>query len=59
MGISSLAVPPAHNTSSGSSSTGGALGVTPTALGAMVTPQWSGLGGIGLDGDKFTVMFPM
>lgn len=59
MGISSLAMPPAHSSSSGSSSAGGALGVTPTALTGMPMAQWPGLEGSSLDGDKFTAMFPM
>lgn len=59
MGISSLAIAPAHNPSSGSSSAGGALGVTPDAMGAAVKPPWSGVEGISLDGDKFKAMFPM
>lgn len=54
VGISSLAKPPAHN----SSSAGGALGITPVAAG---TSGGTGLGkvGIGLVGDRFTGMFPM
>lgn len=59
MGISSLAMAPAHRPSSGSSSAGGALGVTPAAPGTIVAPQCTGLVGMGLDGDKLTAMFPM
>lgn len=59
MGISSLAMPPAHSPSSGSSSAGGALGVTPAAPAAMVAPHCIGPEGMGLDGEKFTAMFPM
>lgn len=56
MGIASLVKPPVHSPSSGSSSAGGALGVTPAAPAAALC---IGLGGTGLDGDKFTAMFPM
>lgn len=59
VGISSLATPPAHSSSSRSSSAGGALGVTPVALSGTPMPKWSGLDGMVLDGDKFTAMFPM
>lgn len=54
VGISSLATPPAPSSSPKSSSTGGALGVTPVAHKGV----WSMLDNC-LVGDKFTAMFPM
>lgn len=59
MGISSLTEPPAPNTSSKSSSAGGALGVTPSGLGLGLMVVGAGVEGIGRDGIKLTAMFPM
>lgn len=55
--ISSLTKPPAQSLSCGSSSAGGALGVTPGD--AMFAVLCIGEDGIVLDGDRFTAMFPM
>lgn len=61
VGISSLVKPPAPSSSLGSSSAGGALGVTPagpweTAEGI---PQGGGLATMGVEGVRFTAIFPM